>query len=514
MGELNMPDQLKALQSLAKSISVLYAEDDNDLRREMGIYLGHFFSDLRIFSNGEEALSSYKERKADIVITDILMPKMDGIKMLQQIKSINATQEMIITSAYTENDYFIQAIHLGIDAYILKPINHPQIIEVLDKTVQKITQAKENEEYRHRLEEMVAIKVNEHKLLEEEKIANYEQTLLGLIKMVERRDTYTAGHSQRVALYSKIIAQTIGYDTRECELIYKAGILHDIGKIATPDTILLKPGKLDTVERLLIQEHVTVGIEMLREIPMFTDMVEIIAAHHERYDGSGYPKGLNGDEIPPLARIMIVADAFDAMTTNRIYKPRKSVVEALEEIHHLARGQFDPLIVPDAIRALTGITIEESISQLPINALEEERFAYFYKDRVSGLYNQSYLDVVLLKNTYSHFYHCINILSLHHFSTFNDESGWEQGNVLLKEVANKIKTLFEGALLFRIHANDFVIMSSKHLTISEDIFNDFQLLSRHALTYSNFHLDIEKDQILTLESLEERMRHERFKRKN
>ena len=114
--------------------------------------------------------------------------------------------------------------------------------------------------------------------------------------------------------------------------IYQAGILHDIGKIATPDVILLNPQILNKLEYKLIQEHVKVGYRLLVNIPMFQDLAEIIHSHHERYNGTGYPRGLKGDEINPLARIMIVADAFDAMTTNRIYKGRKNLTEALDEL--------------------------------------------------------------------------------------------------------------------------------------------------------------------------------------
>lgn len=507
-------DQLQALRQIATDISVLYVEDESVLRHEMKNYLGRIFEDLRICSDGESGLMAYEERPADIVITDILMPKLSGIEMLRRIKELSPMQEMIITSAYTESEYFIDAIKLGINAYIIKPIEHAQIIEILYKVALKIVQARENEEYRRHLEALVASKVEAFKHLEEEKILNYEQTLVGLIKMIERRDSYTAGHSQRVAAYSKKIAQTMGYSEQECDLLYRAGILHDIGKIATPDTILLKPGKLDGIERELIEEHVNVGVEMLREIPMFSPMSEIIASHHERYDGGGYPNGLRGDAIHELAHIMIVADAFDAMTTNRIYKPRKDISEALREIVKLSGQQFNPKVTEYIVEALENVTIEESISQLPSNALEQERFAYFYKDGVSGLYNQHYLDVVLLKNSYAPFYHCINVISLHHFNEYNDEFGWEMGNTLLGDFAEILKERFMGCLLFRIHANDFILLSDRHIELPEKADEKFAQLMGDRITCTHFHIDIEKEQLLTLFELEKRMRDERYERRH
>ena len=160
------------------------------------------------------------------------------------------------------------------------------------------------------------------KILEQESLMsqNFEKTLEALVSIVEDRDSYTGGHSQRVATYSKMIAKEMGFSDEECELIYRAGKLHDIGKISTPDNVLLKPDKLSKLEYKLIKRHVEVSYAILSTIPMYKDIADIVISHHERYDGKGYPKGIGGDEITILGHVMIVADAFDAMTTNRIYK--------------------------------------------------------------------------------------------------------------------------------------------------------------------------------------------------
>ena len=302
------------------------------------------------------------------------------------------------------------------------------------------------------------------------------------------------------------------YPSEQCDLIYRAGLLHDIGKIATPDNILLKPGHLDSLERELIKEHVNVGVDMLSEIPMFDGIVPIIKSHHERYDGGGYPQKIAGDEIHELGKIMIVADAFDAMTTNRIYKARKSVEEALAEIESLSALQFDPAIVPYARKALQNLKVQEQITQLPANILEEERFAYFYRDPVTGFYNQRYLDVVLLKNSYSHLYRCVNVVSLHQFREYNDAYGWEKGDKLLRDIAEAIRERFSGLTLFRLHANDFVILGQEHQDFSEGMFEKSELLTKNSLTCSHFHLDINENRILSLSDLEERMRNERHRR--
>jgi len=225
--------------------------------------------------------------------------------------------------------------------------------------------------------------------------------------MIEGRDTYTGGHSQRVANYCRMIAEKMDCSPEECDLIYRAGILHDVGKITTPDAILLKPGKLSELEFKLIQEHVTESYRILLQIPMYKDMAEIIICHHERYDGQGYPNGVKSDEIPFLARIMIIADAFDAMTTNRIYKGRKDTLSAIEELKALSGKQFHPEVVESAVEVLSNIEAPEVINQLPTTEIEKERFSYFYRDQLTNAYNSDYLNFILNRNNiiFSNTYH-------------------------------------------------------------------------------------------------------------
>jgi len=336
---------VKALKSMAKGFRVLYVEDENDLRESVAIYLSKIFSYVDTAVDGQKGLHQYYEQDYDIVITDIHMPHMNGLEMLRGIKTFNEAQEVIIVSAYSDIQYFIDAIRMGVNGYIIKPVDYAQMNETLFKSVNKLVAFKENENYKVHLSELVELRTRALLELEAEKAYNYEQTLFAFIEMIEDRDTYTAGHSQRVAHYSKLIAQAMNFNDKECEQVYRAGILHDIGKIATPDTVLLKPGKLSRLEYKLIQEHVSVSHELLCKIPMFSDMAEIIFCHHERYDGKGYPNGLKGDDVPPLAQIMIVADAFDAMTTNRIYKGRKDVETAVAELLSLSGKQFHPNVV-------------------------------------------------------------------------------------------------------------------------------------------------------------------------
>lgn len=337
--------------------------------------------------------------------------------------------------------------------------------------------------------------------LEEEKIDDYEKILYALVSMIEQRDSYTAGHSGRVANYSQMIAKEMGHSDDECKLIYKAGILHDIGKIATPDSVLLKPDKLSKLEYDLIKEHVSVGFKILHDVPMFRDVSKIIKHHHEKYDGSGYPDGLVGNEIPPLSRIMMVADAFDAMTTNRIYKHKKSVYDALREIESLDKIFYHPKVVKATLKALSHIEISEEINQNPTTAIEEHRFAYFYKDAITELYNIKFLETTLLGNNNHIRYNQILIVSLHKFDMYNKKHGWEAGDKALKEFAALLGELFDDALIFRVRANDFIILIKDDFTMKSQKDEVWQFINEKELEFSfNIH-NLKKDEINSYDDL-------------
>ena len=335
-----------------------------------------------------------------------------------------------------------------------------------------------------------------------DKIENFEKTFESFVKMVEKRDTYTAGHSYRMADYAKLIAEEMQYSPQECELLHRASILHDIGKIATPDNVLLKPGKLSELEYSLIKEHVNASYEILSSIPMYKELADIIISHHERYDGKGYPHGLKGDEISPLAQIMIVSDAFDAMTTNRIYKGRKNIAEALEELQHCSGTQFDPNVVKSAVVALSSVQVENSINQLPKTDLEKERFSYFYRDQVTNVYNADYLKFILTQNHFNQEYACINTLYMHNFSIYNNKHGWTKGDELLCKFADYLTNLFPSTQIFRIYGDDFVLINREHTEIEMQQFKNLDILLEHNITITHRHTDLSVNDIDDLEELQ------------
>ncbi|WP_417583834.1 HD domain-containing phosphohydrolase [Nitrincola sp.] len=305
------------------------------------------------------------------------------------------------------------------------------------------------------------IRRDESERAEASRISNYEETILAMVDLIEKRDTYTAGHTRRVACYAELIARKMGLDEQEVQQLVKASTLHDIGKIIIPDAVLLKPGSLTPLEYELIKQHVSVGYETLSAIEMYKDLAELMRHHHERLDGSGYPQGLKDGDIPLPARIMAVADSFDAMTSNRIYKPRKTVEEALAELQRLANIHYDLAVVEAAVETLQSIDVDSQphAEQLPDSDLERQRFAYFFNDQLTGLYNAEYLRFMLQREMHKHF-HSLQMLLLHEFAAFNVKHGWHAGNQLLQAFASWLQTHCPGAMIFRVMGDDFVIINA------------------------------------------------------
>lgn len=294
-----------------------------------------------------------------------------------------------------------------------------------------------------------------------------EQEVLEMLTcMVENKDLYTAGHSKRVAMYSARIAQAIGLSEEEQTTIYQAGLLHDIGKILTPEAILLKPRKFNRKEYDIIKSHSIDGEKMVLFITSFKEYAPIIRHHHERFDGEGYPDGLKGEDIPLLSRIMSIADAFDAMTTNRIYKTRKSIEKAILELKKCAGKQFDPKIIPFAEKVLLEFKELVKINQVPKNIIDEERFAYFFKDPLTSAYSCEYFNHLL--NTYEKTpFRCCYFVQTNHMKEYNERFGWKCGDDALKEIVLRVKVLFHSQYVFRVLGDDFIVLNALHVSIDE-----------------------------------------------
>jgi len=334
-----------------------------------------------------------------------------------------------------------------------------------------------------------------------------QEVLEMLTTMVEDKDLYTAGHSKRVAMYSSRIAEAMGLSEDDQTCIYQAGLLHDVGKILTPEAILLKPRKFSRQEHNIIKKHSEDGEKMVLFITSFKEYAKIIRHHHERFDGEGYPDGLKGNDIPLLSRIMSIADAFDAMTTNRIYKVRKTYDQAVVELKRCAGTQLDPEIVPKALTALC--VFQDIVVQIqkPVNVIDDERFAFHFKDSLTSVYSGEYLNFFLKKNPNDkHFRYCY-FIQLHHMHRYNERYGWKCGDDLLKEVALRIRVLFHSPHVFRVFGDDFVVLNPLHVSIETATVLYKLSVGFEGITITLQHFDFEETLIDSWDSLENYLIH-------
>ncbi|MFP4333389.1 MAG: HD domain-containing phosphohydrolase, partial [Campylobacterales bacterium] len=307
-------------------------------------------------------------------------------------------------------------------------------------------------------QQTIKVQQNVISTLEKEKTKNQAQLIDMLIAMIEQRDAYTAGHTQRVAQFCTLIASHLGCTQSEIEMLDQAAKLHDLGKISIPDSVLLKPGRLSNNEYGLIKMHLDVGYEILNKIDYYKEIAHIMCHHHEKYDGTGYPSGKKAEEIPLLGHIMIVADALDAMTTNRVYQARKTVDEALKEIEYLSGKWYHPKVV-DAIKHLhiAGKITASFASQMPLTQIEQERFSYFFKDQLTSFFNESYLWMILNKSIPNKNIEHFAMVEIHGMTNYNKTHGWLMGSQLINSVAKQINNIHQGSNKFRVFGDDFVL---------------------------------------------------------
>lgn len=281
-------------------------------------------------SSGEELLEFLKEQKPDLILLDIKMPGIDGLETFRQMKRSfpEMTPPVIFLTADDSLESEAKCLELGAVDFVTKPFT-PDVLTLRVKHTLELVHLQRN------LSDAVARKTQENERLS----MHVVQTLA---EAIDAKDNYTNGHSARVAQYSREIARRYGYTTKQQEEIYMMGLLHDVGKIGIPDSVINKPGKLTPEEYEVIKTHSRVGARILRKIEEMPKLVEGARWHHERYDGKGYPDGLIGESIPEEARIIAVADAYDAMSSRRSYRDIFPQEKVRSEIENGKGTQFDP----------------------------------------------------------------------------------------------------------------------------------------------------------------------------
>lgn len=306
--------------------TLLVVEDDLALLKALQDILEAAGFQVRTATHGEEALESFRQKKPDMILSDISMPVMDGLQLFEAVRgqSGGLAIPFIFLTAHSSGrreDKF-HGRSLGADDYITKPISGHELITAVRARLRR----------------------SDELMVEQIKIA-YKDSLFAFANAIELRDKYTYNHVLRINAYAQAMAKELGWDAARLEALEFGAILHDIGKLDVLSDILSKKEELTPEEWEVMRRHPQVGASMIGKVPYLAPVVPMILHHHERWDGSGYPYGLSGEEIPEEARLLAVIDSFDAMTTDRPYRSAMDPELALEEIKQRAGVQFDPKMV-------------------------------------------------------------------------------------------------------------------------------------------------------------------------
>ena len=318
-----------------KKKKLLVVDDETTVRELLAEGLDMFGYEPLTAAHAAEAFEIVQRGDVDMVLTDIEMPGEDGMELLARIKRHAEDLDVVMVTGVVDTQTAIRAIRQGACDYLTKPFNLDEVQIVIERTLEKRRLIEENRAHQEHLEELVAERTQQLR-------DSYESTLQALVTALDFRDNETQGHSSRVVEYAVMVAQAMGVVEPDMTTIRWGAILHDVGKIGVPDQVLLKPGKLDTDEWETMRKHPEMGYRMLQHIAFLQPALDIVFCHQERYDGTGYPRGLQGEEIPLGARIFSVVDTFDAMTSDRPYRAALTIQDAREEILEFSGTQFDP----------------------------------------------------------------------------------------------------------------------------------------------------------------------------
>ena len=330
-----------------KKYNILLVDDEEDnlallYRTLRGAY------NLEKTTSPLHALEILKEKHFELVISDHKMPEMDGVEFLKHVQVHYPSTMRILLTAYSDANILIDAINYAkIYRYVKKPFN-PEELQVIVSSALEYYQLKyDNDKLINDLKEL------------------FSGTIKAIMEALDAKDSYTSGRSKRITYYSIIVAKQLGLSTIDTGKVELAGMLHDIGMIGVSDEILYKIDALSQEEYDEIKKHITYSVKILEDIKQLKDVVEIIKYHHEKYDGTGYPYGVKGEDIPLGSRIIAVADAFDSIISNRIYRNKIELQDALNEIKKGALTQFDPVVVKafeDSFDAISAAVSESELS--------------------------------------------------------------------------------------------------------------------------------------------------------
>lgn len=412
-----------------------------------------------LVKSGEQALKYLSRNPVDLVLLDIMMPEMDGFELFERIKALdnNGNVPVVFLTADVDVEKEIKGLEMGAVDFIRKPF----IPKVMLNRINHIVQL---EELKQNLEMKVREKTTQVEQLSFEIIST-------IASMIEAKDSYTKGHSVRVAEYSALVAQMLGWETKDIRNLKYIALLHDIGKVGIPDNVLNKPGRLTDNEFNIIKSHTTIGGDILKDIETIRDVDAGARYHHERFDGKGYPSGLAGEDIPMVARIICVADAYDAMNSKRIYRENLPTDVIRKELVDGRGTQFDAKIVDIFLNLLDAGKLdidfeaperEKTISgegSVLINqimkSIEEEAKRAEALDCLTGLLGRKEGEKKIVK-AMAEYPGCLAFIDLDNLKRTNDTMGHLAGDFALKTVGEVLAEHGHRAAVSRLGGDEFL----------------------------------------------------------
>jgi len=324
---------------------ILIVDDEENIREILEKIVQGFGFPHQSVKNGFEAITLLNQEPFDIVLCDVRMPILDGYQLVKSVLPTQPHLAFVMITASADAQTATKLFQAGATDYIIKPFQSQEIRETLTRTIEKQKKKIEEKIYVENIEKTMN---NQASMLTDAlKIVDtsHRETLEALVNALDAREHETQAHSKRVRDYTLYLAKKAGIDSQQLQVIGQGALLHDIGKIGVSDSILLKPGQLTPEEWLEMKKHPQIGYALLKDIPFLRGGSDIVLSHQERFDGTGYPRGLKKEEIPLGARIFAICDTFDCITSNRPYRSAKSMERAVEEIKKYSEIQFDPEIV-------------------------------------------------------------------------------------------------------------------------------------------------------------------------
>ena len=407
-------------------------------------------------NSGKQAFKYLAKHTPDLILLDIFMPEIGGFDVMKQLQEHDEWRKIpvIFLTADRKSETETECFRLGAYDFITKPFEPTVMLNRVRRTI-------ELDGYRRNLQQRLDEKTREVELVTIQAITTVANT-------IDAKDDYTKGHSLRVAYYAEHLARKIGWSEEEVQNIHYIALLHDIGKIGVPDSVLNKPFKLTDVEFELIKNHTVRGAEILKDIKMFPNVSLGAKYHHERYDGTGYPNALKGEEIPMVARIIGIVDSYDAMTSNRVYRKRLQDEIVRQELIKGKGTQFDPYLVD---RFLELIDEGELLANVP--SAEDVVAPVFHTDKInegitieeSGFNTKlDYLTGLLgreqgekeITESLRNGSGCIMMIDLDDFKSVNEKYGHLAGDYVIKLIADVLKEVSEQDIVCRMGGDEFL----------------------------------------------------------